>query len=87
VSDKAREVRLREQVTIVGPRSPRGVRTEFSSDVLSLFPKENRIHSDEWVTIRHGTSILKGLGLEANMKTRRVQLLAKVQLHYAPKNR
>lgn len=87
VSDKAREVKLREQVKIVGPRSPRGLHTEFNSDVLSIFPKENRLHSDEWVTIRHGTSILKGLGLEADMKTRRVQLLAKVQVHYAPKNR
>lgn len=87
ISDKAREVQLREQVKIIGPKSPKGLRTEFSSDVLSIFPKENRIHSDEWVTISHGTSILKGLGLEADMKTRRVQLLAKVQVHYAPKNR
>ncbi len=87
VSDKAREVRLREQVRIVGPRSPKGLRTEFSSNVLSIFPKENRLHSDEWVTITHGSTILKGLGLDANMKTRRVQLLAKVQAHYAPQNR
>jgi lipopolysaccharide export system protein LptC len=87
VSDKAREVQLRKQVKITGPISPKGLRTEFSADALSIFPKENRIHSDEWVTITHGTTILKGLGLEADMKTRRVQLLAKVQAHYAPKNR
>jgi lipopolysaccharide export system protein LptC len=87
VSDKAREVQLREHVTIIGPKSPKGLRTEFRSELLSVFPKENRIHSDKLVTITHGTSILKGLGLEAQMKTRRVQLLAKVQAHYAPKNR
>lgn len=87
VSDKAREVELREQVRIIGPNSPKGLHTEFNSERLSIFPKENRIHSDEWVTITHGTSILKGLGLEADIKQHRVQLLAKVQAHYAPKNR
>ncbi len=87
VSDKAREVQLRQQVKIIGPLSPKGLRTEFNAERLSVFPKENRIHSEEWVTITHGTTILKGLGLEADMKTRRVQLLAKVQAHYAPTNR
>lgn len=87
VSDKAREIQLRQQVRIIGPVSPNGLKTEFSTEMLTVYPKENRIHSDQWVTITHGTSILKGLGLEADMKQHRVQLLAKVQAHYAPKIR
>lgn len=86
VSDKAREIQLRRQVRIVGPVSPNGLKTEFNTEMLTVYPKENRIRSDQWVTITHGTSILKGLGLEADMNQRRVQLLAKVQAHYAPKN-
>ena len=86
VSDRAREVQLRKNVIITAPKSPRGVISQFSSNQLSVFPKENRIHSDEWVTIRQGTTILKGLGLEADMNQHRVQLLAKVQAHYAPTN-
>jgi LPS export ABC transporter protein LptC len=84
VSDHAHEVKLLESVAITGPKSKRGQIIEFQSEALSIFPSENRIHSNQWVTIRHGKSILKGQGLEANMKQRRVQLLSKVQVHYAP---
>lgn len=84
VSDRAKEVQLRKNVTVTGPKSPLGVQTQFFSEQLLIFPKQNRIHSDEWVTINHGTTILKGLGLEADMNQRRVQLLAKVHAHYAP---
>ncbi|MBP6299929.1 MAG: LPS export ABC transporter periplasmic protein LptC [Arenimonas sp.] len=85
VSEKAREVQLRNNVTITSPVSDLGLQTKFSTNQMTIFPKENRIHSNEWVTISHGTSILKGLGLEADIKQRRVQLLSKVQAHYAPK--
>jgi lipopolysaccharide export system protein LptC len=84
VSDKAREIQLRQQVKMIGPTSPKGLHTEFHADKLSVYPKENRLHSDAWVTISHGKTILKGLGLEANLQQHRVQLLAKVQAHYAP---
>jgi lipopolysaccharide export system protein LptC len=36
------------------------------------------------VTVSHGHSILSGVGLEADMKQRRVQLLSKVTARYAP---
>ncbi|MFN5702509.1 MAG: LPS export ABC transporter periplasmic protein LptC [Gammaproteobacteria bacterium] len=35
------------------------------------------------MTVNHGRSILSGVGLEADMKQRRVQLLAKVTARYA----
>lgn len=85
VSDRAQEVRLRDHVQIIGPISKRGLRTEFNSEQLSVFPKQHRISSSEWVTVNHGSSILKGKGLEADMKQRRVKLLAEVQVRYVPK--
>jgi len=87
VSDRAREIQLRGDVRIVGPVSKRGLRTEFSADRLSVFPKDDRIASPGWVTVSHGTSILKGKGLEADMKQRRVKLLSEVTARYAPESR
>lgn len=84
VSEKAREVQLRDHVSIQSPASAAGVQAIFSTKQLTVYPKENRIHTNQWVTIHHGSSILKGLGLEANIKQHRVQLLSKVQAHYAP---
>lgn len=83
VSEKAREVQLRQNVTIHSPASPAGVQAILRTKQLTIFPKEDRIQTNEWVTINHGSSILKGLGLEANIKQHRVQLLSKVQAHYA----
>jgi len=84
VSDRAREIRLQQNVLITGPVSPKGLKTEFSAAELSIFPKENRLHSTGQVTVNHGRSILSGVGLEADMKQRRVQLLSKVTARYAP---
>lgn len=87
VSDRAREIQLRGGVRITGPLSKRGLRTEFAADRLSVFPKDDRIASPGWVTVSHGTSILKGKGLEADMKQRRVKLLSEVTARYAPESR
>ncbi|WP_297800735.1 LPS export ABC transporter periplasmic protein LptC [Arenimonas sp. GDDSR-1] len=84
VSDRAREIRLQDNVRVTGPVSPKGLKTEFSAAELSVFPKENRLHSNGVVTVNHGRSILSGTGLEADMKQRRVRLLAKVTARYAP---
>jgi lipopolysaccharide export system protein LptC len=84
VSDRAREIRLQQNVLISGPVSPKGLKTEFSAAELSVFPKENRLRSTGLVTVSHGRSILSGVGLEADMKQRRVQLLSKVTARYAP---
>jgi lipopolysaccharide export system protein LptC len=84
VSDRAREIRLQQNVLITGPVSPKGLKTEFSANELSIFPKENRLRSAGQVTVNHGRSILSGVGLEADMKQRRVQLLSKVTARYAP---
>jgi lipopolysaccharide export system protein LptC len=84
VSDRAREIRLQQNVRVTGPVSPKGLKTEFNATELSVFPKDNRLHSNGRVTVTHGRSILSGVGLEADMKQRRVQLLSKVTARYAP---
>lgn len=84
VAERAREIRLQHNVRVTGPVSPKGLQTEFAADMLNVFPKENRLRSDGQVTIHHGRSILSGVGLDADMKQRRVQLLAKVTARYAP---
>ena len=84
VSDRAREVQLRKNVLITGPASPLGLETEIRIDQISIFPKEKRMASDRRVTIRHGTSILTGTGLDADKDARRVRLLAEVKARYVP---
>lgn len=87
VSDRAREVQLRDNVLITGPASPLGLKTEIGIERISIFPKEKRMASDRRVTIRHGTSILAGTGLEADMDERRIRLLAEVKARYVPSAR
>lgn len=84
VSDRAREVQLRRNVLITGPVSARGLQTEIRIEQISIFPKEKRMASDRRVTIQHGTSILEGTGLEADMNERRIRLLAEVKARYVP---
>jgi lipopolysaccharide export system protein LptC len=84
VSDRAHEVQLRNNVLISGPTSPLGLKTEITIDQISIFPKEKRMASDRRVTIRHGTTILEGTGLDADMDERRVRLLAEVKARYVP---
>lgn len=84
VSNRAREVQLRKNVLITGPVSAQGLITEIRIDQISIFPNEKRMASDQRVTIRHGTSILEGTGLEADMAERRVRLLAEVKARYVP---
>jgi lipopolysaccharide export system protein LptC len=86
VSDKAREVQLRDNVTILGPPSTEGLQIKLTTQKLMIFPKEYKIVGNDWVNINYGNSIMKGFGLEADIKQHRVQLLSKVQVHYAAKN-
>ena len=86
VSDRAREVQLRDNVTVLGPPSSQGKQVELFTQKLTIFPKEYRIIGKDWVNISYGDSIMKGLGVEADIKQHRVQLLSKVQVHYAAKN-
>ena len=85
VSDKAREVQLRDNVTMLGPPSTEGLQIELTTKKLIIFPKEYKIIGNDWVNINYGNSIMRGFGLEADIKQHRVQLLSKVQVHYEAK--
>ncbi len=85
VAPKGVEVRLIDQVEMIGPPTPTGDRTRFQTAHLQVFPKANQARSDDPVTISRADSILKGTGLRANMQTHHIQLLADVKGHYVPR--
>jgi lipopolysaccharide export system protein LptC len=84
VAEKGVEVRLIDKVEMIGPPSPRGERTRFSTARLQIFPKKDLALSEDPVTISRADSILHGTGLRADMKSHHIQLLANVKGRYAP---
>lgn len=84
VAEKGVEVRLIDSVEMLGPPSPLGDRTRFSTARLQIFPNENLALSDDAVTISRADSILHGTGLRADMQSHHIQLLANVKGRYAP---
>jgi lipopolysaccharide export system protein LptC len=87
VAQKGVEVRLIDQVVLLGPPSPKGERTRFNTARLQIFPKQNQARSADPVTISRADSILRGTGLHADMQTHHIQLLANVKGRYAPPRR
>jgi lipopolysaccharide export system protein LptC len=87
VAEKGVEVRLLHKVEMVGPPTPSGERTRFTTDRLQVFPKQDLALSEDPVTVSRADSILHGTGLRADMKAHRVQLLANVKGRYAPPRR
>ncbi len=87
VGPKATEVRLLQDVELLGPPGKRGLQTRFNTEMLSIFPDEDRASTDVAVTVRHGSSILGGRGLRADMQARKFQLLHDVKGRYAPSRR
>lgn len=85
VAPKGVEVRLIDQVEMIGPPTPSGDRTRFQTARLQVFPKAKKARSDDPVTITRADSILHGTGLRADMQTRHIQLLADVKGRYAPR--
>jgi lipopolysaccharide export system protein LptC len=84
VAEKGVEVRLIDKVEMLGPPSPRGERTRFSTARLQIFPNQNLALSQGVVTISRADSILHGTGLRADMQSHHIQLLANVKGRYAP---
>jgi lipopolysaccharide export system protein LptC len=87
VGPKAEEVRLIDKVEMLGPKTPSGEQTRFSTAQLTIFPKKDTAQSKDVVTIARGDSILHGRGLQVDMQAKRFQLLADVKGRYAPARR
>ena len=84
VAEKGVEVRLTDQVELVGPPTPAGDRTRFSTANLQIFPKQDLALSQDRVTVSRADSILRGTGLRADMRSKHIQLLDDVKGRYAP---
>jgi lipopolysaccharide export system protein LptC len=85
VADKGVEVRLNEKVEFTGPPAPSGERTRFTTNHLQVFPKQDLALSEDSVTVTRADSILQGVGLRADLKAHRIQLLSNVKGRYAPR--
>ena len=85
IAEKGVEVRLIDKVEMLGPPSPLGERTRFSTAHLQIFPKQDLALSQDQVTVSRADSILRGTGLRADMQSHHIQLLANVKGRYAPR--
>ena len=84
VSAKGDEVRLKKDVQLDGPAVAGKDQTHVRTEQLTVFPDPQTAHSDVLVTVTRGPSILQGTGMNANLKTSRLELLSKVSLHDVP---
>jgi len=84
VSSKGDEVRLKHAVELDGPVVAGKDQTHVRTEQLTVFPDPQTAHSDLLVTVTRGASILQGTGMNANLKTSRLELLSKVSLHDVP---
>jgi lipopolysaccharide export system protein LptC len=87
VSAKADEVRLLGEARLEGPPGRSGERALLSSERIELFPKRDFARSPVAVTVTQGGSILRGTGMEVDMRADRFRLLADVQARHAPQRR
>jgi len=86
VNEKSTLIRLRGDVVAespVGASRPTVVRTEQ----LDVHPEENRATSEAVVTITTPGTTMRGTGMEADLASKRIQLLSKVSLTNDPTRR
>lgn len=87
VADKAVEVRLIDDVLMLGPADALGARTRFTTDHLEIFPDKDLAQTNAEVTMSRADSILTGTGMRADMQTHQIDLLSAVKGRYAPRRR
>jgi lipopolysaccharide export system protein LptC len=87
VGPKGEQVKLMRDVDLIGPPGDAGERTRMRTAELEILPKQDKASSPVLVTISRGDSILKGIGLKADLNTHQVELLADVKGRYAPRRR
>lgn len=83
VSAEGDELRLRGDVVATssnGPNRP----VKMTTEQLNVFPDAKRATSPVAVTITQPGSILRGIGMEALLDSKRVRLKSQVKVHYAP---
>ena len=86
VDEKSTLVKLRGDVVAdspMGASRPTKVRTEQ----LDVYPNDNRATSEAAVTISSPGTTMRGTGMEADLASKRIQLLSKVSLNNDPNRR
>jgi len=86
VNEKSTLVKLRGDVVAdspMGASRPTVVRTEQ----LDIYPNDNRATSEAVVTLTTPGTTMRGTGMEADLASKRIQLLSKVSLNNDPKRR
>lgn len=83
ISADGDELRLLSEVVV--DNVPTGKRqASIETARLDVFPQSSTLRSDDAVTVRDAASILRGVGLRADLNTRRFQLLSEVRARYVP---
>jgi len=86
VNEKSTLVQLRGEVVAESPEDadrPTVLRTEQ----LDVYPQDNRATSEAVVTITTPGTTMRGTGMEADLASKRIQLLSKVTLNNDPNRR
>lgn len=86
VSADGSELRLLRDVSVQAPPESQGA-THIATERLDLFPRLRTLSSPLAVTVSGPGFILRGVGLEAELDSRRFQLLDQVTARYEPPTR
>ncbi|WP_434027526.1 LPS export ABC transporter periplasmic protein LptC [[Pseudomonas] boreopolis] len=84
LSPSGDELRLREDVMGDSPTTGNVPPTTLRTESLDVFPKRNLAKTAEPVTMTRPGIIQRGVGFEADLKTRQYQLLSQVKTRYEP---
>lgn len=78
-------VELLGAVDIDRPAFPDTAPMRLQTETLTVFPDEDRMHTDAPVRMTSGAAAVSGIGMQANNATRELQLKSRVQITYPPK--
>lgn len=87
INKEGDRVRMLGRVDLRGPRPNGQPPMRLRSEQIELLPKQNQASSEVAVTVTGPGSILRGLGLRADLDARRVELLSEVTARYEAKTR
>jgi lipopolysaccharide export system protein LptC len=79
------KVELSGAVDIQRPQSPSSRYLHLQTEALTVFPDEDRMESDQKVSMMLGTATVTGVGMQANNATRQIDFSSKGHIVYPPK--
>jgi lipopolysaccharide export system protein LptC len=84
VAPKGDEIQLRNNVQMRSPPNEMNHITEFKSNTLRVFPKQDRAETADAVSFKKPGVSLTGVGFKADMNSKRFSILSKVKGRYEP---